>query len=56
MGVLDVSRSRTVMCWKRYCEFSTQVRNGTCRKAIRTTKLCIDAFKLRAATRFCVGF
>ena len=29
----------------------TQVRNGTCcRKAIRTTKLCIDAFKLGAAT------
>ena len=26
--------------------FSTQVRNGTCcRKAIRTTKLCIDAFQ-----------
>ena len=35
----------------------TQVRNGICcRKAIRTTKLCIDAFKLGAATRFCVGF
>ena len=43
------SRSRPVMCWKRYCEYSTQVRNGTCcRKAIRTTKLCIDAFKLGA--------
>ena len=26
MGVLDVSRSRSVMCWKRYCGFSTQVR------------------------------
>ena len=35
---------------------ATQVRNGTCcRKAIRTTKLCIDAFKLGAATRFCVS-
>ena len=30
----------TVMCWKQYCGFLTQVRNGTCcRKAIRTTKL-----------------
>ena len=48
---------RPVMCWKQYCGFSTQVRNGTCcRKAIRTTKLCIDAFKLGAATRFCVWF
>ena len=47
MGVLDVIRSRPVMCWKQYCGFSTQVRNGTCcRKAIRTTKLYIDAFKL----------
>ena len=56
MGVLDASRFRLVMCWKRFCGFSTQVRNGTCcRKAIRTTKLCIDAFKLGAATRFCVG-
>ena len=55
MGVLDASRSRLVMCWKRCCGFATQVRNGTCcRKAIRTTKLCIDAFKLGAATRFCV--
>ena len=45
MGMLDASRSRPVKCWKRYCEFSTQVRNGTCcRKAIRTAKLCIDAF------------
>ena len=52
MGVLDASRFRLVMCWKRFCGFSTQVRNGTCcRKAIRTTKLCIDAFKLGAATR-----
>jgi hypothetical protein len=25
-------------------------------KATRTTKLCINAFKLGAATRFCVGF
>jgi hypothetical protein len=54
MGVLDASRTRPVMCRKRYCGFSTRVRNGTwCRKAIRTTKLCIDAFKLGAATRFC---
>ena len=50
MGVRDASRSRPVMCWKRYCGSSTQVRNGTCcRKAIRTTKLCIDAFKLGSA-------
>ena len=56
MGVLDASRSRPVMCWKRYCGFSTQVRNGTCcRKAIRTTKMCIGPFKLGAAMRFCVG-
>jgi hypothetical protein len=32
----------------------SRVRNGTCcRKAIRTTKLFIDAFKLGAATKFC---
>ena len=50
MGVLDASRSRPVMCWKRFCGFSTQVRNGTCcRKAIRTTKLCVDAFKAIAS-------
>ena len=30
MGVLDASRSQLVMCWKQYCGFSTQVRNGTC--------------------------
>ena len=54
MGVL---RLRPVMYWKRCCGFAIRVRNGTCcRKAIRTTKLCIDAFKLGAATRFCVGF
>ena len=48
MGVLDASRLRPVMCWKRCCEFSIRVRNGTCcRKAIRTTKLCIDAFAPR---------
>ena len=23
MGVLDASRSRPVMCWKRYCGFNT---------------------------------
>jgi len=57
MDVQGVSRFRPVMCSKRCCGFSTQVRNGICcRKAIRTTKLCIDAFKLGAATRFCVGF
>src|SRR5262245_63846994 len=53
MGVLAASRSRLGMCWKRYCGFSTQVRNGTCcRKAIRTTKPCIGAFKVGAARRF----
>ena len=47
MGVLDASRLRPVMCWKRCCGLSIQVRNGTCcRKATRTTKLCIDAFDL----------
>ena len=57
MGVRDASRSRPVMCWKQSCGFSTQVRNGTCcRKAIRTTKLCIDAFKHGTATKFCAGF
>jgi len=30
MDVRDVSRYRPVMCWKRFCGFSTQVRNGTC--------------------------
>ena len=45
MGVLEASRSRPVMCWKR-AGFN-EVRNGTCCcKTIRTTKLCIDAFKL----------
>jgi len=57
MDVLGASRYRPVKCSKRCCGFSTQVRNGTCcRKAIRTTKPCIGAFKLGAATRFCVGF
>jgi hypothetical protein len=57
MGVLDASRSRPVMCWKLCCGFTTLVRNGTCcRKAIRTTKLCIGAFKVGAAKRFCVEF
>ena len=30
MGVLDASQFQLVMCWKRFCGFSTQVRNGTC--------------------------
>ena len=38
MAVLDESRSRHVVCLKRFCGFSTQVRSGTCcRRAIRTT-------------------
>ena len=46
-----------VMCWKRFCGFSTQVRNGTCcRKAIRTTKLCIDAWKAVLPRDFASGF
>ena len=57
MVVLDANRFRRGAYSKQCCGFSTQVRNGTCcRKAIRTTKLFIDAFKLGAATKFCVGF
>ena len=50
MGVLDASRFRPRHVLEAVRGFSTQVRNGTCcRKAIRTTKLCIGAFKLGAA-------
>ena len=35
------------MFLRRFCGFSTRVRNGICcRKAIRTINLCIGAFKL----------
>jgi hypothetical protein len=54
MDVLGADRFRRVMCSKRYWGFSTQARNGTCcRRATRTTKLCIGAFRLDAAMRFC---
>ena len=56
MDVLGESRFRRVVCSKRSCGFSTQARNGTCcRRATRTTKLCIDGFRLGAAMRFCVA-
>jgi hypothetical protein len=44
------------VCSKRCCGFSTPAHNGTCcRSANRTTKLCIGAFRLGAAMRFCVA-
>ena len=50
MAVLDQSRSRHGACLKRFFGFSTPVRNGTCcRRAIRTTKQCIGAFRRGAA-------
>ena len=56
MDVLGESRFRRVVCSKRYCGFSIQARNGTCcRRATRTTKRCIGAFRLGAAMRFCVA-
>ena len=55
MAILDENRSRHGACLRRFCGFSTQVRNGTCcRRVIRTTKRCIGAFRLGAATKFCV--
>src|SRR5437667_8542859 len=45
MDVLGANRLRRGVCSKRSCGFSTQARNGTCcRRATRTTKLCIGAF------------
>ena len=52
MDVLGVNQLRRVVCLKRSFGFSTQARNGTCcRRATRTTKLCIGAFRLGAAMR-----
>jgi hypothetical protein len=46
MDVLGANRFRRVVCSKQSCGFSTQARNGTCcRRATRTTKLCIGATK-----------
>ena len=51
MDVLVVNRLRAGACLKRCCGFSTPARSGICcRKAIRTTKLCTSAFRLRLAT------
>src|SRR6516162_10143546 len=56
MDVLGANRLQRVVCSKRSCGFSTQARNGTCcRRATRTTKPCIGAFRLGAAMRFCVA-
>jgi hypothetical protein len=56
MDVLGGNRLRHVMCLKRCRGFSTQARNGTCcRRAARTTKLYIGAFRLGAAMRSCVA-
>src|SRR5262249_60325585 len=42
MVVPDANPSRHVAFLKQSCGFSTQARNGTCcRRATRTTKLCI---------------
>ena len=43
------NRFRRVACSKQSCGFSTLARSGTCcRKAIRTTKLCIVGFDSHA--------
>jgi hypothetical protein len=56
MDVPGANRFRPVVCSKRCCGFSTQARNGTCRRrATLTTKPCIGAFRLGAAMRFCVA-
>src|SRR5258708_40187410 len=53
MVVPDANPSRHVAFLKQSCGFSTQARNGTCcRRATRTTKLCIGGFPLCAAVRF----
>ena len=47
MGVLVESRFPRVVSFERCCRFSTPVRSGTCcRRAIRTTKPYIGAFRL----------
>src|SRR5262245_58175988 len=52
MVVPDANPSRHVAFLKQSCGFSTQARNGTCcRRATRTTKLCIGGFRLGAAMR-----
>ena len=57
MGVLDSSRSRPVMCWKRHCGFSTQARNDTCcRKAVRATKTAHRRSSLVLQRDFASGF
>src|SRR6516164_5082627 len=56
IAVLVESRFPRVVSLKRCCGFSIPVRSGTCcRKAIRTTKLYIGAFRLGAAMKFCVA-
>ena len=56
MVVPDANPSRHVAFLKQSCGFSTQARNGTCcRRATRTTKLCIGRSRLGAARRFCVA-
>ena len=51
MDVLVVNRLRAGACLRRCCGFSTPVRSSICsRKAIRTTKLCTDAFRLGVPT------
>ena len=46
MDVRDVSRYRPVMCWKRCCGFSTQVRNGTCCRKALLRKMLPNALPL----------
>jgi hypothetical protein len=49
----DANRFPRGACSKHSCGFSTLARSGTCcRKAIRTTKLCIVGFSLGATARF----
>ena len=55
MDVRDADRSRRVVCLRQFFQFSKQARKGTCcRKAIRTTKPYISAFRLGATIKLCV--
>ena len=57
MGVLDASRFQLVMCWKRFCGFSTQVRNGTCCRKLSELQNCASTLSNLVLPRdFASGF